>query len=287
MVGCAVRNEPTLLAGITHGNSFIHVSGHITVTVPESGETVPHSGLYPGGPECLIDHQCLTVGHGGLLDLCQPLSKGEHAGDDILIAAQPGAELPGVVVGFPCNAGNILPVCSLEDAAAAVGQVVGDAGNNVRQIDEDMLLIHPAGFPQLAAFPGGHTAATVNGEANLDPIAAVVSQDGEGDRLGTVRGGDRHDLSPTTLSVVDLEWETGAVPAGGPGDVDFKIASRGIGSDAAGHFGRRSLCGKSGGREHPHDGDGCQQAGQGALPVGLDALGERFQHMCGSSFISL
>ena len=146
MVGCAVRNEPALLAGITHSNSFIHVSGHITVTVPESGETVPHSILDPGGPEGLIYHQRLAVGHGGLLDLCQPLGKGEHAGDDILIAAQPGAELPGVVVGFPCNAGNILPVCSLEDAAAAVGQVVGDAGNNVRQVDEDALFIHPV-FP--------------------------------------------------------------------------------------------------------------------------------------------
>ena len=279
MVGRAFGDEPALIAGVAHGDGLVHVGGHTAVAVPEGSEAVPHGILDPGRPEGLIDHQRLAVGHGGLLDLCQPLGQGEHTGDDILIAAQPGAELPGVgVERSPGHIGDALPVSSLEDAAFAVGQVIGDAGNDVRQVDEDALFIHPADLPQLAAFPGSHIAAAVNGEAHLDPIAAVVSQDGEGDRLGTVRGGDRHDLSPTTLSVVDLEWETGAVPAGGPGDVDFKIASRGIGSDAAGHFGRRSLCGKSGGREHPDDGDGCQQAGQGALPVGFDALGERFQH---------
>ena len=58
---------------------------------------------------------------------------------------------------------GLLAVISLEDAAAAVGQVVGDAGNNVWQINEDALLIHPAGLSQLAAFPGSYTAAAVNG----------------------------------------------------------------------------------------------------------------------------
>ena len=50
---------------------------------------------------------------------------------------------------------------------------------------------------------GSHSAATVNGEAHLDPIAAVVGQDGEGDGLGIVRGGDRRDLGPAALGIVD------------------------------------------------------------------------------------
>ena len=286
MVGRAFGDEPALIAGVAHGDGLVHVGGHTAVAVPQRGKTVAHCGLHHGGPEGLIDHQRLAAGHGGLLDPCQPLGQGEHTGNNVLVAAQAGAELPGVgIERFPGHIGDTLPFRSLEDAAAAVGQVVGDAGNNVWQINEDALLIHPAGLSQLAAFPGSYTAAAVNGKAHLYPIAAVVGQNGKRDGFGAVRSRNGGNLRPVVLGVVDWERETGPIPAGSPSDIDLEIASSCVDKGAAGCSGGRSLCGKSGGREHPHDGDDCQQAGQGALPVGFDALGESFQHECVSSFI--
>ena len=186
MVGGAVGDEPALAAGIAHSDGLVHIGGYSAVAVPQGAEAIAHSGLHPGGPEGLVDHQGLTVGHGGLLHLCQTLGQCEHTGNHILIAAQSGAELLRVVKLLSSHIRDVPAVHGLEDAALAVGQVVGDTGHDVGQVDKDVLLIYPAGLSDLAAFPASHTAAVVNGKTDLDPIAAAVLQKGEGDGFGSV-----------------------------------------------------------------------------------------------------
>ena len=220
MAGCAARDEPVL--AVIHRVRFFHVCGNGLITVNQGAKTIPHGGLHRSRAECLIDHQRLTICHSGLLDLRQPLGQGVHTGGDVLLPVQPEVDfLPRVklVAGY---IGNLRAVGSSENTAAGVGQVVGDAGQDIRQVDKDVRFINPAGFAVC--------------KADFYPFAAVVLQNDEGNGFRTVRRGDRRDFLVTAFGIENRQGIAGAVPAGSPGDIDLKIASGGIGC----------FCGKGG-----------------------------------------
>ncbi len=156
----------------------------------------------------LLNDQCIAVRHSLPLELGQLFSKSEVAGNDVLIPAQPGRKLPSAV------------------------PLVGDAGQDVRQVDKDILLIHPAGLSKFAAFPAGHAAAVINGQTDFDALAAAVLQQGEGEGGRPARGRDGGGLRAAALSAVNGQRLVCAVPASGAGDVDLEITGGGVNGGA-------------------------------------------------------
>ena len=252
MAGCAAGDKPVL--AVSHAIRLFHVCGNRFVAVDQRTEAIPHGGLHRSGAECLIDHQRLTVGHSGLLDLRQPLGQGVHTGGDVLLPVQPEVDfLPRVklVAGY---IGNLRAVGSSENTAAGVGQVIGDAGQDIRQIDKDVRFINPAGFAIC--------------KADLYPFAAVVLQNDGGNGFSTVRRGDRSNFLVTALGIEDRQGIAGAVPASRTGNVYLEIAGC-----------REScVCGKGGCGEHSHDCQQNQQHSQHPPPVGFHILRKKLQH---------
>ena len=77
----------------------------------------------------LADHQRLSTSHGFFLKLGQLLRLSVGPRDNILMPGQSGVKL---LAGVP---------------------VVGNAGENIGQIDQDAVPVHPAGTVQAAAGP--------------------------------------------------------------------------------------------------------------------------------------
>ncbi len=252
VAGRAARDEPVLT--VAHRISFLHVCGNGLIVVNQGTEAIPHGGLHRSGAECLVDHQRFAVCHSGLLGLRQTLGESVHAGGDVLLPVQPEIDLlPGIklVAGY---IGNLSAIRSSENTAAGVGQVVGNAGQDIRQVDKDVRFFNPAGFAVC--------------KADLYSFAAVVLQENEGDRFGIVRCGNGSDLLVAALGIKDRQGITGAIPAGGTGNVYLEIAGC-----------RESrISGKGRGGQHSHDCQQGKQQGKRSPPVGLHILRKSLQH---------
>ena len=128
---------------------------------------------------------------------------------------------------------------------------ISDAGENIRQIDQDTVLVHPASTVQVGACPAAVLIA------DIQPVAALVLQQGKGDG-----GGDRRGLGAAALGFVDGESLVAAVPGGGASHVQLEAAGGSVGVGAAACVG-----GKSRDREHTDHHDNGQQPGNCPLPV--------------------
>ena len=266
MAECTAGGEPILT--VTHLTGFFHVRGHGSIAVDQSAETIAHGGLHISGAERLINDQRLTVRHSGLLDSRQPLGQGVHTGNDVFFPVQPEIHLLGGIEPVSCHIGDFHTACGGENTAAGIGQVISDAGQDIRQIDKDILFINPSGSVHSAAGPGDNRAGIIRYKADFHPFAAVVLQNGEENRCGAIRCGNGYNFRCSALGIINRQWVAGAIPAGGACDVHFKIAGCSV----------YRIRGEGCGGEHPNDCQQNQQHRERPPPVGFYLLRKRLQH---------
>ena len=171
----------------------------------------------------LTDHQRVATAHGLPLEQGQLFRQGIVAGNDIFKPGQTGVKLLIAV------------------------RLVGDTGENIGQIDQNAVLVHPAGAVQVAARP-----ATVL-VADFQPVAALVLQKSKGHG-----GGNGGCLGTAALGLVNGERIAATVPSGSACYVQLKIVGGCIGV---------SICGEGRGREHTGHHNYSQQAGNCPFPV--------------------
>ena len=183
----------------------------------------------------LPDYQRVTGDHSLLLTLGQLFGQSVGTEDHILKSGQAGVEQPAAV------------------------QLIGNAGEHIRQVDQDTVLVRPTGAVQVSAGP-----ATLRDIANLDPVAALVLQKGKWS--GSRDGGG---LGVAALGLVNGEDLITAVPGGGAGHVQLEAAGRGVRVGAT-----ACVSGESGNREHTSGHNDSQQTRNCPFPMGFHT----FQH---------
>ena len=178
-------------------------------------------------------YQSLLAIHGLRLKLGQPLRLRVRGGDHILKPGQAGAELRL----------RILPD-------------IGDAGEQIRQIDQDIRLVHPAGILQGAPGPSAFVVS------DLQARFAFLQED-KGDICG-----DRGCLGSPGLRGVDSQSVFAAGPGSGAGDVQLKAPGGSIGRlfvDRVRRFRRKGASWKQSSRY-----DQCHEAGDRPFPTAFD-----------------
>ena len=192
------------------------------------------------------DQQGLSAVHSLGLELGQALSLPVGTGDDVLKPGQTGVK------------------CFLR-----VLPDIGDAGNQVGQVDQNAVLVHPAGILQSTAGPA------VFGITDLQALSAAVLQQGKG-----LSGWDLCDLGGPSLGGIDGKGFRPAVPGGGSGHVQLKVPGRGIGRFCLDFGGGRCLSRKGCARQQPRRHDQGHETGYRPFPVVFQV----FQHVNSSSF---
>ena len=181
------------------------------------------------------DHQGLAAFHGLGLELGQALRLPVGTGDDVLKPGQTGVK------------------CFLR-----VLPDIGDAGNQVGQVDQNAVLVHPAGILQSTAGPA------VFGITDLQALSAAVLQQGKG-----LSGWDLCDLGGPSLGGIDGKGFRPAVPGGGSGHVQLKVPGRGIGRFCLDYRGGRCLSRKGCARQQPRRHDQGHETGYRPFPMML------------------
>ena len=191
------------------------------------------------------DQQGLSAVHSLGLELGQALRLPVGTGDDVLKPGQTGVK------------------CFLR-----VLPDIGDAGNRVGQVDQDAVLVHPAGVLQSAAGPAA---------LGITDLQAAVSifQQGKG-----LSGWDLCLLGGPSLAGVDSHGLLPAVPGGGSGRGQFKVSRGGIGRFCLDYRGGRCLSRKGCARQQPRRHDQGHETGDRPFPVVFQV----FQHVNSSSF---
>ena len=150
----------------------------------------------PADGHNLVHHaeqQGLAARHGLCLELGQALRLPVGAGNDILEPGQPGIKL--------CF--RVLPD-------------IGDAGDQVGQVDQDAVFVHPAGALQRVPCPAALTIADLQ-------AGVPILQQGKG-----LPGWNGRRLCGPGLCGIDSQGIVSAVPGGSPGGIQFKAAGGGI-----------------------------------------------------------
>ena len=221
------------------------------VGLPVQGVLLQTSGVAHGpadshGLPVHADHQGLAAFHGLGLELGQALRLPVGTGDDVLKPGQTGVK------------------CFLR-----VLPDIGDAGNQVGQVDQDIRLVHPAGVLQSAAGPA------VFGITDRQAVSAAVLQQGKG-----LSGWDLCDLGGPSLGGINGKGLLPAVPGGGSGYVQLKVPGRVIGRFCLDYRGGRCLSRKGCARQQPRRHDQGHETGGRPFPVVFQV----FQHVNSSSF---
>lgn len=173
----------------------------------------------------LADCQCLTAGHILFLESGQLFRQCVGARNDIFKAGQAGTKQLGLV------------------------RLISDAGKHIGQVDQDAVLVHPAGAVQIGTGPAAVLIA------DLEPVATLVLQKSKGRS-----NGDGGSLGAAALGLVDGEGLVAAVPGSSTGHVQLKAAGGSVGIICVGSEG--------GDREQADHHDHGQQPGNRPFPAG-------------------